>query len=81
VVRRWATSDERPAASGDDEWLIDDLVGCRIEGVGDVTGVLQGISCDLLEVGDKLIPLITDAVTRVDVENKVIEVDREFLGL
>jgi 16S rRNA processing protein RimM len=76
-----ATSDERPAASDDDEWLIDDLVGCRIEGVGDVTGVLQGISCDLLEVGDKLIPLITDAVTRVDVENKVIEVDREFLGL
>lgn len=66
---------------GDDEWPIEDLVGCRIEGVGEVTGVLEGLSCDVLEVGDQLIPLVTDAVTRVDVENKVIEVNREFLGL
>lgn len=65
----------------DDEWLVEDLVGCEIEGVGRVTGVLGGMSCDLLEVGDELIPLITDAVTRVDVEGKVIEIDREFLGL
>ena len=74
------TSDERPATS-DDEWLIEDLVGCRIEGLGQVTGVLEGMSCDVLEVGEELIPLVTDAVTRVDVENKVIEVNREFLGL
>ena len=72
---------QRATSNEEDEWLIEDLVGCRIEGVGDVTGVLQGISCDLLEVGDELIPLISDAVTRVDVENKVIEIDREFLGL
>jgi len=39
------------------------------------------MSCDVLEVGDELIPLVADAVTRVDVENKVIEVNREFLGL
>ena len=76
----------KPAGSGeletgDDEWLIQDLVGCQIEGVGRVTGVLEGMSCDVLEVGDQLIPLVTDAVTRVDVENKVIEVNREFLGL
>jgi 16S rRNA processing protein RimM len=72
--------DERPATS-EGEWLIDDLIGCEIEGVGKVTGVLEGLSCDVLEVGDRLIPLVTDAVTRVDVANKVIEVDREFLGL
>jgi 16S rRNA processing protein RimM len=66
---------------GDDEWLIEDLVGCRIEGIGRVDAVLEGLSCDVLEVGDTLIPLVTDAVTRVDVANKVIEVDREFLGL
>ena len=66
---------------GDDEWLIDDLVGCRIEGMGEVTGVLEGMSCDVLEVGGELVPLVTDAVTKVDVENKVIEVDRGFLGL
>jgi 16S rRNA processing protein RimM len=66
---------------GDDEWLIEDLVGCQIEGLGRVTGVLEGMSCDVLEVEGELIPLVTDAVTRVDVENKVIEIDREFLGL
>jgi 16S rRNA processing protein RimM len=66
---------------GEDEWLIEDLVGCEIEGVGKVTGVLEGMSCDVLEVGDELIPLVTDAVARVDVENKLIEVNREFLGL
>ena len=60
---------------------MEDLVGCRIEGLGVVTGVLEGMSCDVLEVGDDLVPLVTDAVTRVDVENKMIEIDREFLGL
>ena len=74
------TNDQRPATN-EEEWLIEDLVGCRIEGLGVVTGVLEGMSCDVLEVGDELVPLVTDAVTRVDVENKVIEVDREFLGL
>jgi 16S rRNA processing protein RimM len=73
-------SDERPETS-EDEWLIDDLIGCEVEGVGRVTGVLEGLSCDVLEVGDELIPLVTDAVTRVDIEHRVIEVDREFLGL
>ena len=66
---------------GDDEWLVEDLVGCRIEGVGEVSAVLEGMSCDVLEVGAELIPLVSDAVTRVDIEKKVIEVDREFLGL
>jgi 16S rRNA processing protein RimM len=70
-----------PEPLGEDEWPVEDLVGCRIEGLGEVTGVLEGLSCDVLEVGGELIPLVTDAVTRVDVENKVIEVDREFLGL
>jgi 16S rRNA processing protein RimM len=74
------TSDERPATS-EGEWPIADLIGCRIEGVGEVTGVLEGMSCDVLEVGDELIPLVTDAVTKVDVENKVIEIDQGFLGL
>ena len=73
------TADAEPP--GDDEWLVEDLVGCRIDGIGEVTGVLEGMSCDVLEVGDELIPLVTDAVTRVDVEKKVIEVNREFLGL
>ena len=68
-------------ATGTDEWLVEDLIGCEVEGIGRVTGVLEGLSCDVLEVGDELIPLVTDAVTRVDVANKAIEIDREFLGL
>lgn len=67
--------------TSNDEWLVDDLIGCRIDGVGEVTAVLAGPSCDVLEAGGQLIPLVGDAVTRVDVRNKVIEVDREFLGL
>jgi len=74
------TSDQRPA-TGEDEWLIEDLLGCHIEGLGEVSGVREGMSCDVLEVGDELVPLVKDAVTRVDVENKVIEVNRGFLGL
>ena len=72
---------QRATGNEEDEWLIADLIGCQIEGIGEVTGVLEGMSCDVLEVGDELIPLVADAVTNVDVEKKVIEVNREFLGL
>jgi 16S rRNA processing protein RimM len=70
-----------PEPPGEGEWLVNDLLGCEVKGVGRVTDVLPGISCDVLEVGDQLIPLITDAVRSVDTENKVIEVNKEFLGL
>jgi 16S rRNA processing protein RimM len=68
---------------GPDEWYDDDLVGCRIEGLGEVRAVLHGPSCDVLEVGDEklLIPLVRDAVTSVDTEARVIEVNRGFLAL
>ena len=72
---------QRATGNEPDEWLISDLIGCQIEGIGEVTGVLEGMSCDVLEAGGELIPLVTDAVTRVDPENKVIEINREFLGL
>lgn len=74
-----ATGPEEPPGEG--EWMINELLGCQVVGIGPVTDVLKGLSCDVLEVGDTLIPLITDAVTKVDVENRVIEVNREFLGL
>lgn len=72
---------QRETGNDDDEWLVEDLVGCRIEGLGTVDAVLEGLSCDVLQVDGHLIPLVSDAVTRVDVANKVIEVDRDFLGL
>jgi 16S rRNA processing protein RimM len=72
---------DAPLAPG--EWLIDDLLGARVEGIGEVRRVLAAPSCDLLEVGDDavLIPLVSDAIRRIDVAEGVIEVDRRFLGV
>jgi 16S rRNA processing protein RimM len=66
----------------DDEYLAADLIGCEVPGLGRVERVLDAPSCALLEVGEDahLIPLIGDAVKKVDLENKRIEVDRDFLG-
>lgn len=73
--------EEAPLAEG--EWLVSDLVGCSVEGVGEVRQVLAGPSCDVLEVGDErlLVPLVPDAVRRVDLGMRTIEIDRRFLGL
>ena len=67
----------------EDEWAAADLIGCTIEGLGDVRRVIEAPSCDLLEVGPDavLVPFVRDAVKRVDTESGVIEVDRAFLGL
>ena len=64
------------------EYLVSDLLGCEVPGLGRVERVLDAPSCTLLEVGEEgqLIPLIGDAVKHVDIERKIIEVDRDFLG-
>jgi ribosomal 30S subunit maturation factor RimM len=66
----------------EDEYLVADLVGCEVPGLGYVERVLDAPSCTLLEVGMEghLVPLIGDAVKHIDLERKIIEVDREFLG-
>jgi 16S rRNA processing protein RimM len=73
--------EEEPLEEG--EYIVSDLVGCTIEGLGVVTGVIPGPSCDVLEVGvdGVLVPLVSDAVKRVDIEGRIIEIDRDFLGL
>jgi 16S rRNA processing protein RimM len=75
--------DAEDAPLDEGEFIVADLVGCRIEGLGYVERVLDGPSCDVLEVGPDgvLVPLVSDAVKRVDLEQRIIEVDREFLGL
>lgn len=66
----------------DREWLAADLIGCEVAGVGAVVGVLDGPSCDVLELSDgTLVPLIADAVRSVDPGARTVEVDRAFLGL
>lgn len=64
------------------EWLADDLVGCQVDGMGAVVRVLTGPSCDLLELEDgTLVPLVGDAVRRIDLDARRIDIDRHFLGL
>jgi 16S rRNA processing protein RimM len=65
------------------EYLSADLVGCTVPGIGEVRRVVQGPSCDVLEIGDDglLVPFVSDAITRVDTDAGVIEVDTAFLGL
>jgi len=63
----------------EDEWLALDLVGKEVRGLGRVSRVLAGPSCDVLELDDgTLVPFVSDAVRSV---GETIEVDEEFLGL
>ena len=70
----------------DDEYLAQDLIGCRVvdgdDAFGAVVRLLAMPSCEVLELEDgTLVPMVKDAIKRVDVENKRIEIDKEFLGL
>ncbi len=64
------------------EWLASDLVGCRVPELDSaVAGILDEPSCSVLELEDgTLIPLIADAVERVDLDAREIHVNRDFLG-
>jgi 16S rRNA processing protein RimM len=70
---------DEPLAEG--EYLAGDLVGCDVVGIGRVERIVNGPSCDVLEAGGVLIPFVSDAIVSVDPERRLIEVDREFLGL
>jgi 16S rRNA processing protein RimM len=64
---------------GEGEWLASELVGREVDGLGRVRRVLEGPSCDLLELEDgNLVPLVSDAIRSI---GETIEVDRGFLGL
>lgn len=76
LVGRPVAGDE---ALADDEWRVSDLVGAEVVGVGRVERVIAAPSCDILEVGDVLIPFVKDAIKSI--EPGRIEVNRQFLGL
>jgi 16S rRNA processing protein RimM len=69
---------------GEDEWWATDLVGLRVTDgereVGRVDALRALPSCEVLEVGDLLVPLVRDAVRAVDLERGVVDVDLRFLG-
>lgn len=74
----------------EDEWWPEELEGCRVHDGERTVGVVRGLlalpSCEVLEVAregggdDLLVPLIRDAVRAVDVAERRIEIDVEFLG-
>ena len=79
----WVRREELPPLE-EDEFYADDLVGLRVvdgdREIGVVARVRELPSCEILEVGELLIPLIDDAVRDVDLDAGVVDVDLEFLG-
>jgi 16S rRNA processing protein RimM len=86
----WMRRSDAPPLE-EDEWYAEDLVGCRVvDGdapVGTVVKLLPYPSCDLLEVqrpGDGIkalwVPLISDVVRTVDLEDQRIDINLAFLG-
>ena len=65
------------------EFWASDLEGCVVvDGdteVGVVARMIALPSCEALEVGDRLIPLVRDAVRSVDIEGRRIDVDLGFV--
>ena len=66
---------------GEGEWLASDLVGCRVPDLATVARVLDAPSCSVLELDDvTLVPFISDAIERVDLDAREIRVKTDFLG-
>jgi 16S rRNA processing protein RimM len=73
---------EAPALEEGEFWA-HDLEGCRVfDGeveVGIVSKMRALPSCEVLEVGDRLIPLVRDAIRSIDLEDRRIDVDLGFV--
>jgi 16S rRNA processing protein RimM len=73
------------------EWWAHELEGCAVlageQLIGTVTRLIELPSCEALEVEPRgggnplLVPMVKDAVRRVEVEQREIEIDAGFLGL
>jgi 16S rRNA processing protein RimM len=74
-------ADAPPLEEG--EFWAHELAGCRVvdgaEEVGVVARMVALPSCEALEVGDRLIPLVRDAVRSIDRDARVIDVDLRFV--
>jgi 16S rRNA processing protein RimM len=73
-----------PDVLEEDEFWAADLVGCTVvdgdRRVGEVSRMVALPSCEALEVGDLLIPMVRDAIRSIDVEARRIDVDMGFVG-
>lgn len=76
---------EAAAPLEEGEYWADDLVGCAVMAgdreLGTVDRMVAYPSCEVLVVGELLIPMVRDAIVGVDVAARRIEVDADFLGL
>ena len=67
----------------EDEFWASDLAGCTVvdgaHEVGVVARMIALPSCEALEVGDLLIPMVRDAIRSIDVEARRIDVDMGFV--
>jgi len=77
---------DAPALAAGEYWA-EDLEGCVVVAADDgrELGVVARMaplpSCEALEVGDLLVPMVGDAVLEVDIEARRIVVDPGFLGI
>jgi 16S rRNA processing protein RimM len=66
------------------EYWASDLVGCTVvdgdRPIGVVGRMLALPSCEALEVGPILIPMVRDAIRSIDLDARRIDVDMEFVG-
>jgi 16S rRNA processing protein RimM len=73
----------RPPLEADEYWA-QDLEGCTVVDGGREIGVVSRMvalpSCEALEVGELLIPMVRDAIRSIDLEARRIDVDMEFVG-
>ncbi len=89
LIRLAGISDPRPLGGklllvedelAEDEWLASDLAGCSVPGLGAVAQVMDAPSCSVLELEDgTLIPFVSDAIDRVDLDAREIHVRPDFL--
>lgn len=74
---------DAPALEEGEHWA-HEYVGCLVHDgereLGEVSRLVELPSVEALEVGELLIPLVRDAVRRVDIEGRRIDVDLGFLG-
>jgi 16S rRNA processing protein RimM len=78
-------------ALAEGEWWAHELQGCSVfdgeRRLGAVTRLIELPSCEALEVelerGEEplLVPMVKEAISRIEIESRRIEVDAEFLGL
>jgi ribosomal 30S subunit maturation factor RimM len=77
-------------ALAEGEWWAHELEGCEVSDgkrvLGTVSRLIELPSCEALEVRERggetvLVPMVKDAIRRIETSERRIEVDLGFLGL